>query len=267
MSPRRRTGQRQHAPFRGGIAVAFAAVALASAALVAGLVLWGLSSGGGSTAAPKTAAIVDQLSLTQPNPDFAQAATNILEDAGYSVDYYAGEAVTVEFYRELPTHEYDLLIMRVHSGLARDNGKPTDYVSLFTGEPFSETFHDTATFEDAEAGRLGRARSYEGGDEYYGIVPAFIESSMRGTFQDATVILMGCDGLITNAAAEAFVSKGAKTVVGWSGRVSAEHTDAAAEHLLRHLLADGLTTQGAVARTMAEVGPDPTYGSTLLYYP
>ena len=46
-----------------------------------------------------------------------------------------------------------------------------------------------------------------------------------------------------------------------------EHTDAAAEHLLRHLLVDGLTTQGAVARTMAEVGPDPDYESRLLVYP
>jgi len=79
--------------------------------------------------------------------------------------------------------------------------------------------------------------------------------------------MLGCDGLITDATAAAFVHKGAKTVVGWSGRVLAEHTDAAAEHLLRHLLADGLTPQGAVARTMAEVGPDPEFKSVLRLYP
>jgi hypothetical protein len=231
------------------------------------VVFWGLSPGGGSTAGPKTAVIVDQLSLTQPNPAFAEAATSTLEQAGYAVDYHPGEEVTVEFYRQLPTHEYDLLILRVHSGLARDNGKPTGYVSLFSGEPFSEAFHDAETFEDAEAGRLGRATQYEGGAEYYGIVPAFIQSSMRGTFRNATVILMGCDGLATETTAKAFIRKGAKVVVGWSARVSAPHTDAATERLLQHLLIEELGPQEAVAQTMADMGPDPTYDSTLLYYP
>ena len=212
---------------------------------------------------PRTAAIVDQLSLTQPNSSFAEEATSILEDAGYQVDYYTGGQVTVEFYRDLPTHGYDLLILRVHSGLARDNGKPTGYVSLFSGEPFSETKY----VQEKAAGLVGRASYYDGSPQVFGIVPEFIQSSMRGRFDGATVVMLGCDGLITDTTAEAFVLKGAKTVVGWSGRVSAEHTDAAAEHLLQHLLADGLSTEGAVARTMAEVGPDPVYGSVLRLYP
>ena len=218
---------------------------------------------GGSTGGPKMAAIVDQLSLTQPNPTFAETATAILEEAGYVVDYYPGEEVTVDFYRDLPTHGYDLLLLRVHSGLARDYGKPTGYVSLFSGEPFDETKY----VQEKAAGLLGRASYYEGSPQVFGIVPAFIESSMRGRFDGATVVMLGCDGLITDATAEAFVHKGAKTVVGWSGRVLAEHTDAAAEHLLRHLLADGLTLQSAVARTMTEVGPDPEFDSRLLVYP
>ena len=53
------------------------------------------------------AAIVDQLSLTYPNQTFIETATNTLKQAGYSVDYYPGEKVTVEFYRNLPTHGYE----------------------------------------------------------------------------------------------------------------------------------------------------------------
>ena len=79
--------------------------------------------------------------------------------------------------------------------------------------------------------------------------------------------MMGCDGLTMDATAKAFVDKGAKAVVGWSGRVSASHTDAATEQLLGHLLMERLPTGDAVAQTMAEVGPDPTYGSTLRLYP
>ncbi len=236
---------------------------LAAAAVCGFAVYLLLGPAGNQSAGPKTAVIVDQLSLTQPNPAFAETATSILEEAGYVVDYYPGEEVTVEFYRDLPTHGYDLLLLRAHSGLARDYGEPTGYVSLFSGQPFSETEY----VEEKAAGLVGRASYYDGSPQVFGIVPAFIQSAMKGRFDGATVLMLGCDGLITDTTAEAFVRKGAKTVVGWNGRVSAQHTDTAGEHLLRHLLADGLSTEVAVARTMAEVGPDPEYESRLLFYP
>ena len=241
-----------------------ALVGILAAAVVCGVAAYLLLAFADDEApGPKTAAIVDQLSLTQPNPAFAETASSILEDAGYVVDYYPGEEVTVEFYRDLPTHGYDLLVLRVHSGLARDYGEPTGYVSLFSGEPFSETEY----VQEKAAGLVGRASYYDGSPQVFGIVPDFIQSAMRGRFDGATVVMLGCDGLITDTTAEAFVRKGAKTVVGWNGRVSAKHTDAAGEHLLRHLLADGLSTEGAVARTMSEIGPDPEYESRLLVYP
>ncbi len=36
---------------------------------------------------PMTAAIVDQLSLTQPNQEFVARTTRLLRQAGYRVDY------------------------------------------------------------------------------------------------------------------------------------------------------------------------------------
>jgi len=225
---------------------------------------------GGSTAEAK-AAIVDQLSLTFPNPDFVETATNTLEEAGYSVDYYPGEEVTVEFYRDLPRHGYELIILRVHSGLVRQVSAATgdrtltDYVSLFTGEPYSDEKY--AGVEAAGRLGVGVARYHEGSPPYFGITPYFIESTMEGRFDKTAIILMGCDGLRSHKTAEAFLQKGAKAFVSWSGPVSAAHTDAATERLLQHLLIDRLTMQEAVTRTMAEVGPDPSYDSTLLLYP
>jgi hypothetical protein len=264
---RRLKGDRpqRHAPVvRRSRTLLKALVGLLAVVVVSGVAVYLLLAfAGDEESGPKTAAIVDQLSLTQPNPDFAETTTSILESAGYSVDYYPGEEVTVEFYRDLPTHGYDLILLRVHSGLARDYGEPTGYVSLFSGQPFSESEYA----EERAAGLVGRATYYDGGPSVFGIVPDFIESTMKGRFDGATVLMLGCDGLITDTTAEAFVRKGAKVVVGWDGRVSAEHTDAAAEQLLRHLLADGLGVEVAVARTMAELGPDPDFESRLLVYP
>ena len=121
------------------VVLASAAVALVGVAIVGGLLLHNALPDGDPPPGPKRASVVDQLSLTQPNPTFAQTASDLLEQAGYAVDYYSGQEVTVEFYRNLPTHGHDLLILRVHSGMARDYGEPTGYVSLFSGEPYSET--------------------------------------------------------------------------------------------------------------------------------
>jgi len=209
------------------------------------------------------AAIVDQLSLTQPNPAFAETVTELLEQAGYTVDYYPGEQVTVDFYRDLPTGGHRLLILRNHSSVVGTGSEVTDEAGLYTSEPYSERKY----LGEQLAWRLMVAKYHEGGPEYFGITPEFVKSSMRGKFDDATVIMMGCDGLRSDMLAEAFVHRGAEAVVSWSGPVGAAHTDAATEHLLRHLLIDGLTIQEAVTQTMAEVGPDPTYDSVLRLYP
>ena len=209
--------------------------------------------------APAVAAIVDQLSLTQPNPGFADRAAHTLMEAGYSVDYYPGEEITVDFYRNLPLGDYKLILLRNHSSVAQQTGG----VGLFTSEPYSETRY----VEEQRAGHFGRAHYYDGGAYYFAVHPKFIESSAGGRFDDTLVIMMGCQGLLKSNMAEALVDKGALAVIGWDGLVSAAHSDAATELLVRHLLADELTVGEAIAETMSEVGPDPAYGSSLLFYP
>lgn len=80
---------------------------------------------------------LDHLSLTFPNQTFIDQITEILEQAGYTVDYYPGEEVTVEFYGNLPTHGYRLTILRVHSSATELQGKEFVEcpVTFFTSEP------------------------------------------------------------------------------------------------------------------------------------
>ena len=211
------------------------------------------------------ALIVDQLDQTFPNPDFVKEAGTLLEGAGYDVRYTPGGRVTVDFYRKLGGDDYDLIILRSHSARLRDRATQqlTDVAVLFTSEPFV----DTRYISDQMAGRLGPAFYYDGGEKYFGVHPAFIRSGVQGGFGGATVILMGCDALRSDAIASAFVDRGAKAVIGWNGPVSADHTDQATEHLLQHLVVDKLGVQEAVAKTMSEVAADPSSGSELRYYP
>jgi hypothetical protein len=273
MSRRRQKKRAQKAESRLGqrgsrvrkAAVLLLVVAFLSGALAAGIILSGVTTGGPG---PRTAVIVDQLSLTQPNPDFVESATGLLQDAGYVVDYFPGEQVTVEFYRELPTHHYDLIILRIHSGISTEVDVTTgekasmEYVALFTGEPYSETKYP----EEPER-RLGRATHHEGDPPLFGIGPEFIAYSMRGSFDKALIVLMGCDGLRSQTTAQAFLDRGASAFVSWSRAVSAAHTDAATLRLLEKLVVDRLPVGEAVAQTAAEVGPDPSYGAELRVLP
>jgi hypothetical protein len=233
-----------------------------SVALAAFFVLRGWPGG---TAGPPKAAIVDHLALTFPDPAFVQQATSTLEEAGYSVDYYPGEQVTVDFYRDLGTRGYDFIVLRVHSArLRRSDGSAMDEVALFTSEPYNTSIH----VDEQKSKDLIRTRySFAEEQRFFGIMPDFIESRAKGTFEGATVILMGCDGLRSQATAKAFVERGAKAFIGWDREVSSERTDQATLLLLRRLLIDKLDLQDAVTATMDEVGPDPSYESQLRYYP
>ena len=236
---------------------AFAAVLMV--ALVAALLVACGSEGG--SGAPR-AAIVDQLSITHPNPGFVDDATGQLTRAGYAVDYFPGEQVTVDFYRQLAERHYDYLVLRVH--IARFEGEwrgeTYDQPVLFTSEPYSADQYIGEQWDLL----LNPVFAYEGAPRFFGVAPNFIEEG--GGFDGTTVVLMGCSGLSTEALAAAFIDQGADGVVGWNDLVSAPHTDAATSKLLSSLLFDGLSPQEAAASTNAELGTDPVYDSHLLAY-
>jgi len=213
-----------------------------------------------------TAVIVDQLALTYPNAEFVDEATQTLREAGYAVDYVPGEDVTVDFYRDLPAQDYDMVVLRIHAARSKNNQSGSEILlpELFTAEPYSPSEY---TWE-REQGYLGPVAYDEDADEtFFGIGPAFVAARMRGDFDGATVVMMGCSGLISDQMGEAFVRRGAGVFISWDDLVSAAHTDAATLSLLGHMLVDELSPNDAAAATMEDVGPDPYYDSVLRSYP
>jgi hypothetical protein len=266
MSVRSRTASRS----RGRLA-AFAAIALALLAASGAALAFAFWPDGGPPGKPK-AVIIDQLAITDPNPDFVNAAGTRLQAAGYAVDYYRADEVTVDFYRELPRKGYKFIVIRSHASqkvYERDRATggsiEKDGVALFTNESYTPFSHT----DDQREYRLGVGSYPQLGitDKYFLIGPTFVQSSMKGQFHGATIVLMGCGGLSTKDMAQAFQRRGVSEFISWDTLVTAAHTDAATEALLTYLLSDGLPPSEAVAKTMADVGPDPSYGSRLLSFP
>ena len=224
---------------------------------------------------PPKVAIVDQLSFLpgQSNPTFVDACKNILKEGGLTWAYHKGEEVTVNFYRKLPSCGSSLIILRVHSAIMRNETGIISLLGLFTSERYSDATARKYK-DDVLNDRLVKAFFTEGGEEYFGIVPKFVEESMKGEFKDTIIIMMGCEGLgyvneNTGARvaytdmAEAFVKKGAKVYIGWDGPISINHTDQATVQLLQSLILEKQTIKEAVE----EVDADPDYKRELKFHP
>lgn len=212
------------------------------------------------------AAIVDQLSESQENQTFVDESTALLQQAGFDVDYFDGESVTVNCYRDLPTHCYSVILLRVHSASFNPEQPVFD---LFTSELYSKSKYVGEQLDDRVRACAFDTQDdpYEPGDPvWFGITHKFIRSSMKGEFYNTMIIMMGCEGMKYNDMAQAFIDRGAAVYIAWDKLVTAPHTDQAAIALLGRFLQQEQTVGDAVAGTMAEVGTDK-YGGTLWYYP
>ena len=239
--------RRRRARTRHVYALALIALSLALGLMLTNGSLWRLPSSVGDAA--HRAAVIDELSLTNPNPSFIQNVTASLRSSGYSVDYYPPIQVTVELFRNLPSKDYGLIIIRSHTAV--DAG-------IITDEPYSQSKY---VYEQLTNQLVDSVVPYE--PPSFAIAAGFVGSEMQGQLPDSTVILMGCAGLRGNPdLARAFVDRGAKFVVGWDDVVTAWGTDTATTVLV-HRLTQGLTVNQAVA--LARSYPDPVYNSHLGY--
>ena len=209
------------------------------------------------------AAIVDQLYSVQPNQAFIEQTTQELQNFGFEVDVYRGDVVTVNFYRQLPTYGYKLIIFRVHSGLLIGRKAVADRVWLFTSEPYSRMRY----FIEQMTGQVTLATTAEDAPYVFAISAKFVTASMKERFNNTAIIMMGCSCFRFDDLAQAFIQKGASTYLAWDASVGLNYVDDATAALVEKLCSKELTTAEAVAEIMEEKGPDPSFRAVLKYYP
>ncbi|MFC2006150.1 hypothetical protein ACFLVG_04250 [Chloroflexota bacterium] len=242
------------------------AIGLAIVAVVALVRISPVNEGAGLNDPGKLkAAIIDQLYTLEPNESFVTQVSEQLQNSGFKVDVYRGEEVTIDLYRELPSHNYRLIIFRAHStslGWSSNIGQETFRTCIFSSEPYSERKHVLEQITE----RVVVAKLIVQDLEYFGIKSEFI-TNMAGEFTDAVIIMMGCSGLYIEDMAQAFAGKGTQSYIGWDADVSLDYVDEAGVYLLKQLCQPGVTIGEAVISTNKVIGPDPEYGATLKYFP
>ena len=198
--------------------------------------------------APK-AAILDGLYSESPNLTFSQSLTNYLSAAGYTVDIFRGENVTIDLLRNIAG--YKVMVLRLHSAIHSDRN-----LYIFSGEPYTESKY---TMEQL-TGSVRKANTTEG-KLYFAINIAFLGKNKLDSFKDSTVILMGCHGVSDQDSVDRLLESGVKTYFGWTGYVDLSHTDEATLALVKALCLEKLSPEQAVQKAMTEVGPDRRYGT------
>lgn len=209
------------------------------------------------------AAIIDQLYSVQPNQTFIEQTTQELQDYGFEVDVYRGDVVTVDFYRQLPAYGYKLIIFRVHSGLLIGRKDVANRVWLFTSEPYSRMRY----FMEQMTGRVTLATTAEDVPSVFAISAEFITQSAKERFTNTAIIMIGCSGFRFEDMAQAFIQKGASTYLAWDASVDLNYVDDATIALVEKLCSEESTIAEAVAETIKEKGPDPSFRAVLQYYP
>ena len=209
------------------------------------------------------AAIIDQLSVLNSNHTFLGQVTQQLEDYGFGVDLYEGEEITIDFYRELPQMNYQLIIFRAHSGLLSGEEGVVRITTLFTNETYSEIKH----IQDQLNDRVAKARIDMNHPMVFSIKDSFITKSMEGDFDNTVIIMMGCSCIAIDDLAQAFIEKGASTYLAWHATVGLGYVDQATPYLVQQLCSEQATVAEAARNTMKTIGADPLFGAKLNYFP
>ena len=239
------------------------------------------------------AVIIDQLYEDVPRDWFHQKASDIFEAAGYQVDIITTQNVTVDFYKKLPSMNYQFILIRSHG--AED--KNDDSVTLFTGERYEEDrYIPEQLFGQVKKGAPLQQITF-GADEnnssawvkvndtysflstpvhvdmqtddlYFLITPKLVNELMVGKFPDSILLIGGCSSLENTSMAKALIERGASSVVGWDDTIGDYENDIIMLQFLEETLINNKETKTAVDLVMQGYNwGDPKYNATLKHYP
>jgi len=219
----------------------------------------------------RKAVIIDQLHQDFPNESFQQNATKILTDGGYEVDLFTTADITIDFYKELPSMDYEFIVLRSHS-LAIYGKKPSSWI--FTGEKYDAgRYSQEQLYGMLSPGvpfRQGQISQMTQGDakseRLFMIGSKMIDKMMVGQFPGTQIILGGCDTMSQVYLAEALVKRGASSVVGWNGLVELRDNDAVMLSLLDDIFNENLEMVDAVEKVMNDYKGKTYYGTKLLHF-
>jgi len=237
---------------------------------------------------PPRAAIIDQLHDDIPSIYFQKKAIEYLETAGYKVDLFTTEQLTVDFYKKIPTMNYEYIVFRTHAiGNDAQNSTEELKVSLFTGEKYRDDKYITEQL----SGQIGKGAPFmrslmdvsvnlsemdnsnqtrvevitpvelvDDSNPYFLIGPKYVDEVMEGKFPNSVLVLGGCSTLSNPSLAISLINRGASSVVGWDALIGSTKNDSMVLSFLENHLINNMEIQDAVESSMENSAMDSKNG-------
>ena len=136
--------------------------------------------GSSNTPQISRAAVIDQLSSIRPGSSLIHETYDMLTARGISTDVFLPVDITVGFYANLARRGYDLIILRVHTGL----GNVQAPIGLFTNELYDQNRY---VLEQANL-LVGAAQADPSSPIVFAVTPKFIRETMQGKFSNLSLI-------------------------------------------------------------------------------
>jgi len=240
----------------------------------------------------KKAAILDQLHDDIANENFQVKATQYLQDAGYDVDLFTTQQLTVDFYKKLPKMNYEFIVVRSHAiGSDGPDYFEKEPVSIFTGEKYA----DDRYIQEQLFGQLGKGAPYMSSqvdvsvdlselsenasgtvesswslvdttNPYFLVGSKYVDDLMEGKFPNSVIVLGGCSTLSNPSLAKSLVNRGASSVVGWDRLIGSIKNDDVVLAFLENVLVNDMNADDAVQSVNEKYHLDSASTPTFVYY-
>jgi hypothetical protein len=253
-------GQRPEKPSHRRLKVRLIAVASCVLILSISFFLWTSSTTSPQPAQQTTievpkAAILDGVYAGSQDLAYEQSLTKYLSIAGYGVDVFRGENVTIDLLRNIGG--YKVLILRLHSAIGSGGG----FLYLFSGEKYTQSKY----VQEQLSGAVREAITFEN-VSYFAINAVFLGENNPTGLKDSTIMLMGCNGTGSSYSIQRLLDRGVKAYIAWTGYVELSYSDETTLTLVKALYLERSSVQAAVEEAMKEVGTEPGYNSVLECY-
>jgi hypothetical protein len=219
------------------------------------------------------AAVIDQLYDLIPNKKYQQKSLEYLENAGFDVDVYTTEDITVDFFKKLPSMNYEFIIFRTHSLEVAHLGNST---FLFTGEKYdidkyifeqlSGQVHRALPISDQYSEDVIEEAIANPDAMYFTIGSKLIDELMIGEFPQSVIIIGGCESVRNPDLAKSLVLRGASSVIGWDRSINSMENDKVMLALLEEALINKTGMYDAIGSVMDRYGENLQYSSELFYF-
>jgi hypothetical protein len=200
-----------------------------------------------AAAAPGRALVLepfaDELGL---GPEAGQEHIDLLTKAGFQVDVFRNEQVTIPVMERLS--DYSVVYMLTHSGLL-DNGHALVLLGETNQHPYTDLFKECSNETPPVCSVMQGIG--QGSKKLSVAITDYFVTKHVGDFPNSSILFLnGCEIMSAPAFVESWRQKNVASVVGWDGKV-----DSAITELTAGLFFKGLTDGLTIDRSIQNLGP------------